>query len=406
MKFAALELIPLPDNLAELPLHPAPLSPRKPSLPLVLFCAFALLACAFAEAWRWSAERKEAGAAMQFDVGGKGKITLAPLSRSLIPMPPGVPSAHASALAPITAEKMLAFWWAGSRESGPDVKIYASRWDAGSWGAARVVASRDSLGAALGFGVRRIGNPVVWVAPDGAVHLYVVTTGLGGWAASRIAHLVSGDQGETFKVRRLLPMSPLFNTSVLVRTTPVALADGGWWLPAYFEIGIKYPMVMSFDRDGEPRWLARIGHRTATLQPTLLPVSASETHALMRDNSAERRVQHAVSRNGGQNWEDLPALDLPNHSSSVAARRLTKGGFLLLHNPGEGKNARNVLRLSSSADGRKWERIFDIADGKAEDEFSYPTLQQVGGELHISYTYRRQAIAHNVYRIDYAGTPR
>jgi len=406
MKIAAVEVQFQPADVVALPRDPAPASPRKPFLPIALFCLLALLASALAEGRRWSAERKEARAAAQLGMSEKGKITLSPVSRSLIPMPPGVPSAHASALAPVAGDRMLAFWWAGSRESGPDVKIYASHSTGGRWGPARVVASRESLGAALGFGVRRVGNPVAWTGRDGTVHLYVVTTGMGGWAAARIVHLVSVDQGDSFKVKRLLPMSPLFNTSVLVRTTPVALADGGWWLPVYFEIGIKYPMLMSFDRDGDPRWLARIGNRTTTLQPTVLPVSATETHALMRDNSDERRVQHAVSRDGGQSWADMPALNLPNHSSSVAAWRLNKGGFVLLHNPGQGKNARNVLRLSSSTDGVTWHRLFDIANGTVEDEFSYPTLQQVGDELHISYTYRRQAIAHNVYRINYAEAPR
>lgn len=197
-------------------------------------------------------------------------------------------------------------------------------------------------------------------------------------------------------------MSPLFNTSVLVRTTPVGLADGGWWLPAYFELGIKYPMIMAFDKDGDPRWLTRIGERTTTLQPAVVPVSPFEAHAWMRDASDERRVQQAFSRDGGASWEDLPALDLPNHSSSLAAVRLDRGGFLLLHNHvTEGGSSRNVLRLSSSKDARSWEHVFDVVRGAADEEFSYPTLQQVGDELHVTYTSRRAAIAHRVYRIDY-----
>ena len=66
---------------------------------------------------------------------------------------------------------------AGSRESGPDVKVYASQWNNGKWGEPWVVASRDTLGKALGHGVRRIGNPVAWTGPDGRIHLYVVATG-------------------------------------------------------------------------------------------------------------------------------------------------------------------------------------------------------------------------------------
>jgi predicted neuraminidase len=375
---------------------------RLSSRLVLLACCVALVAALASEITRWSSVREHATAPALIETAEPRNVTLGKLSAALIPMPPGVPSAHASAMAAMPGDEMLAFWWAGSRESGPDVKIYASRWADGNWGAPREIASRESLGAALGIGIRRVGNPVAWTGRDGKINLFVVATGLGGWAASRVVHLVSSDHGVSFKVRRLLPMSPLFNTSVLVRTSPVGLADGGFWLPAYFELGIKYPMIMAFDDDGDPRWLARIGARTTTLQPAVVPVSAFEARAWMRDASDERRVQQAYSRDGGASWEDLPALDLPNHSSSVAAWRLTKGGFVLLHNHvANGASSRNVLRLSHSKDARSWEHIFDVASGNADEEFSYPTLQQVGDELHVTYTSRRAAIAHHVYRINY-----
>lgn len=377
---------------------------RQSFLLVMLTCCFAMVAILAAELNRWSANANKTQALALVEIAKHRTASLHKLSATHIPMPQGVPSAHASSLTALPGNEMLAFWWAGSRESGPDVKVYASRWKDGKWSSPHEVASRSSLGAALGFGVRRIGNPVVWTARDGTVHLFVVTTGLGGWAAARIAHLVSSDRGESFEVKRLLPMSPLFNTSVLVRTTPVGLADGGWWLPAYFELGIKYPKIMAFNDDGKPQWLARIGKRTATLQPAIVPISATEAHALMRDSSDERKIQQAFSRDGGASWEDLPALDLPNHSTSVAALRLTEGGYVLLHNHvTEGGSSRNILRLSSSNNARSWKHLFDVARGDPGEEFSYPTMQQVGNELHVTYTSRRTSIEHHVYRIDYEG---
>jgi predicted neuraminidase len=278
--------------------------------------------------------------------------------------------------------------------------VYAARTTDGSWGRPWEVASRASLGRVLGFGVRRIGNPVAWTAPDGKVHLYVVATGLGGWAASRVVHMVSPDAGANFAVHRVLPLSPLFNTSVLVRTSPVALADGGWWLPVYFELGIKYPMLMAFDAAGEPSRLGRIGARMSTLQPAIVPISNLEVRAWMRDASDEQRVQHAYSRDGGASWQDLPSLDLPNHSTSLAVIRLSSGELLMLHNHVvEGGSSRSILRLSISKDGHAWRTVDDIASGKAGDEFSYPTMHQVGDELHVTYTHQRQAIAYRAYRI-------
>ncbi|MGJ9419023.1 exo-alpha-sialidase [Massilia sp. CMS3.1] len=363
-------------------------------------CVVAVLAACGAEGVRWMrAAPPVAPLAALAQRDAQGSATLVELSRSFIPMPQNTPSAHASSLATVPGG-MLAFWWAGSRESGPDVKVYASRARGGKWSTPWEVASRDSLGRALGFGVRRIGNPVAWTAPDGVVHLYVVATGLGGWAASRIVHMVSLDAGASFKTRRLLPLSPLLNTSVLVRTSPIALADGGWWLPVYFELGIKYPMMMSFDAHGEPTRLSRIGARMSTLQPAIVPVSGTEVRAWMRDASDEQRVQHAYSRDSGLSWEDLPSLNMPNHSTSLAAIRLTSGDILMLHNHvAEGGSARSILRLSISKNGYTWRTIDDIVSGKAGDEFSYPAMHQVGNELHVTYTYQRKAIAYHAYRI-------
>ncbi|MFC5459899.1 sialidase family protein [Massilia niabensis] len=380
-------------------MHPSQTLAKRYSKRTIAACALVVLAAFGAEALRWTRAVPAPSALTMAASAAPGEASLTEISNSLIPMPRNTPSAHASALATVPGG-MLAFWWAGSRESGPDVKVYAARSVNGQWGAPWEVASRESLGRALGFGVRRIGNPVAWTAPDGKVHLYVVATGLGGWAASRVVHMVSPDAGVNFAVRRVLPLSPLFNTSVLVRTSPVALADGGWWLPVYFELGIKYPMLMAFDANGEPARLGRIGARMSTLQPAIVPISNTEVRAWMRDASEEQRVQHAYSRDGGASWEDLPALDLPNHSTSLAAIRLSSGEILMLHNHViEGGSSRSMLRLSISKDGRAWRTIDDIASGKAGDEFSYPTMHQVGDELHVTYTHQRQAIAYRAYRI-------
>lgn len=330
-----------------------------------------------------------------------GGFTLVERSSGTIPMPAGVPAAHASALAALPNGELLACWWAGQRESAPDVRLYVARWRDGRWSAPYAVADRESLGRALHLGVRRIGNPVLWVAPDGRVHLYMVATGLGGWAASRVAQLVSDDGGQRFAVTRLLPLTPLWNTSVLVRTRPVGLADGGWLLPAYFELGNKYPLVISFDANGEPRWVQRVGDARTSLQPALLPLPGNGLRAVMRDHGPQRRVQQAVSHDAGLSWQDEPAQALANADNSLAGLQLASGGYVLLHNdvvPGSG-SPRQWLRLSTSADAQAWVSTLDVRRGVAGDEFSYPSLVQIGEQLHVTYTQQRSAIAHHVYDI-------
>lgn len=326
---------------------------------------------------------------------------LALRSASKIPMPAGVPSAHASALVALDDGEVLAFWWAGARESGADVAIYLARWKEGRWSEAQRIVERGGLGRQLGFGVRRLGNPTAWVARDGRIHLYAVATGLGGWAASRIVHLVSLDRGHTFNAVRVLALSPLFNTSFLVRANSVGLADGGWLLPAYFELGHKYPLVMAMDAQGAPLWSQRIGASTTTLQPALLPVSSTEIHALMRDHGAQRRLQRATSVDAGRNWRDAPALGMVNDDSSVAAIPLAEGGFVMAHNDqlATPATARQWLRLSTSADAQTWHAALDVRRGARGEEFSYPSLLRVGSELHVTFTELRGAIGHHVYDI-------
>jgi len=385
-----------------------PLPVQRPAGKLLaVLCIAAAVVAVGAETWRWSRAALHHERPATIVHTGAPVTGVTELSHAIIPMPEGVPSAHASSLTSLPGGGLVAFWWAGSRESGPDVKVYASRWANGKWSKNWEVASRESLGRALGFGVRRIGNPVAWTAADGTLHLYVVATGLGGWAAARVVQMTSHDQGATFAVKRVLPMSPLFNTSTLVRAAPVALADGSWWLPAYFEIGYKYPMLLSFNADGEPQRMTRIGTRTQSLQPSLVSISPTEVRAWMRDDGVSRRVQQAVSRDGGQTWSDLDATALFNDSTALSVLRLPNGSLLMLHNREDiDGSARSALTISLSTDARTWRPLIDVVDGEAGDEFSYPAMSLVGDQLHITYTYQRRAIAHHQYRINLREEPK
>lgn len=367
-----------------------------------LLAAVCFAVSAGAEWLRWNASASTPIAVpLSVAPAPERSFTLTQRAATTIPTPAGMPAAHASALAALPNGELLACWWAGQRESAPDVRLYAARFRDGRWSAPHMVADRESLGRALHLGVRRIGNPALWVAPDGRVHLYTVATGLGGWAAARVAQLVSSDGGQSFAVTRLLPLTPLWNTSVLVRTRPVGLADGGWLLPAYFELGNKYPMVISFDAKGEPRWVRRVGTARTSLQPALMPLPGNGLRAMMRDYGPQRRAQQAVSHDAGLSWQDEPAAAIANNDNSLAGLQLAGGGYVLLHNDtvAGGGSPRQWLRLSTSTDAQTWVSELDVRRGVKGDEFSYPSLVQIGEQLHVTYTQQRSAIAHHVYDI-------
>jgi predicted neuraminidase len=360
------------------------------------------------------------------------------LQEGLVPMPVGVPAAHASNLLALPAshpqaasKEVIAFWFAGSRESGADVQIAASLYDRATqrFDAAFWVANRHDLGAALGVHIRRLGNPVAWADGVGRIHLFVVATGLGGWAASRIVHL--RDDGDLkFKPLRVLPLMPLLpslNTSTLVRAAPLPLADGGAVLPIYFELGWQYGMALRFNAQGEMQSLTRMSARRDVLQPTLVAVTPQHWLAFMRDDSLRERVRMAQTTNGGAAWQDLPDLALSNQDTSLAALHLHTGHWALAHNPAE--HGRSVLQLSHSAGNlAAWQTQVLVAgkplaaptlQAKDEamagenasavakpDEFSYPSLIEVpklqspknAPELWLSYTHQRRAIAFKILR--------
>ena len=323
------------------------------------------------------------------------------VAQGQLPMPQGVPSAHASALLampPGHPYALLAFWFAGSRESGPDVQIVMSALSrsSGQWGAAQFVVNRAQIAQQLGHGFRRLGNPLAWRDAGGRVHLFVVATGLGGWAASRILHLIQSGPVESseavqFEPVRVLPLSWLWNTSHLVRAAPLNLEDGGMVLPVYFELGKKYPLAVRFDAEGGFLGMAQMSQRGYVLQPTLLPRSATDWLALMRNNSSNGKIAVLQTLDGGQSWVDRPDLTLNNPGASVAALMLSPNHSVLVHN--SQPHDRTVLDLSDSQDGFNWRLVHRLARGSGRDEYSYPALAWVDGSLWVSYTDQRQSIA-------------
>ena len=318
-----------------------------------------------------------------------------------IPMPAGAVAAHASNLLAMPsshAAVLSAFWFAGDRESAPNVQIAASQFDRATqqWLPARFVVNRHVMAEQLGFGVRRLGNPVAWLDASGRMHLFVVATGWGGWAAARILHLVQDSAQNTltelsFKPVRVLPLSWLWNTSFLVRNAPLPLQDGGMLLPAHFEIGIKYPTALRFDKDGAFLGQVRISRQAHMLQPTFLAQSPSQWVALMRDTRPEGRISAAQTRDGGKHWVDLPDLALVNPDAAVAGMALAPGQMVLAHN--SSPHSRDLLDLSASDDGLHWQPLRPLAHGVQGDEYSYPAMAWADGALWLSYTDHRRSIA-------------
>jgi predicted neuraminidase len=353
----------------------------------------------------WQRPRLPEPAAALFPASASGAVVVAaslkPQAAGTLPIPAAAAAAHASNLLAMPAghaAALTAFWFAGDRESAPNVQIAASQFDRASqqWLPARYVVNRHVMGAQLGFGLRRLGNPVAWLDASERVHLFVVATGWGGWAAARILHLVQRSQNNSlaqleFEPVRVLPLSWLWNTSFLVRNSPLLLADGGMLLPAHFEIGIKFPVALRFDAQGEFLGMQRLSQRRHLLQPTLLAQTPTQWLALMRDTRPDGHITAVQTQDGGQHWADLPDLPLVNPDAAVAGLALAPGQWVLAHN--SSPHSRELLDLSSSADALQWTPLQALAHGGQGDEYSYPAMAWADGALWLSYTDHRRSIA-------------
>lgn len=338
-------------------------------------------------------------------------------------MPPNTPAAHASNLLPMPPGHrcaVMAYWFAGERESAADVQIASSCFERASqrWLEAGFVVNRQQIGAILGHGLRRLGNPVPWLDAAGHVQLFVVATGPGGWAASRVLQvrqaLPASQGGGTFGEPRLLPLAWWWNVSHLVRGMPLALADGGMVLPVYFELGVKYPVALRFDAQGRFSGMTRMSDRRHLLQPSLVALNATHWLALMRDSRTDGRVTVAQTGNGGHSWRDLRDLALINPDAAVAATAVGPWHVMLAHNTSP--KSRQVLQLSESGNGIDWTPVQILAsgdmvtmsEGHGRDkglqtraaEFSYPALAWADGSLWVTYTENRTRIAWQQFALE------
>jgi predicted neuraminidase len=85
---------------------------------------------------------------------------------------------------------------------------------------------------------------------------------------------------------------------------------------------------------------------------------------------------------------------VPNPNSGTDAVTLKDGRHVLVYNPVA--KGRSPLAVAVSSAGRAWQRVLTLEDEPGK-EFSYPAvIQAPDGRIHITYTWKRQAIRHVV----------
>lgn len=341
--------------------------------------------------------RAPSPAAAAFAAPPPANLSPLPALFSAEQLPRAAESAHAASLAQLPDGRIAAAWFAGTQEGADDVAIWFSTLGKDGWSKPQPIANRESTAGGTFAYVRKIGNPVLY-AEGSWLHLWYVSVAVGGWAGSSINHSVSTDGGASWFKPTKLQTSPLANISTLVRTPPLALADGGIGLPIYHEFIAKHGEWLRLSATGQILDKTRMTNAVRSLQPAIVALDEQRALALLRDaGPGPGKVQVVRTKNGGANWNAEEALPIPNPNASVALLRLKSGRLLLAGNPQNGREA--MLLWISADEGKTWQAsrtIESAPDGGAE--FSYPALLlDRDGRIHLAYTWRRQSIKHAAF---------
>jgi predicted neuraminidase len=302
------------------------------------------LACLFVGAWITHPAPRHSSFARITPVKTLAETDAKPIYTSRFASSGLVDFVHSSSVTAMPDGSLMAVWFAGSREGAADVQVRSARFNVstGEWGEEQVMATRDSTQQSTRRYIRKLGNPVVALAPDNRLWLFFVSVSMGGWAGSAVNVMVSDDFGAHWSAPRQLITSPFLNISTLVRSAPVFHVDGSIGLPVYHEFLGKFAEYLYLSPDGEVIDKYRISHGKNSLQPAIVPLDGQRGIALLRyAGDIHHRVLASRTEDAGQNWSEpypvvpsnpnssLAAVATPGHGLLVALNDLQEGRFKL-----------------------------------------------------------------------------
>jgi len=344
--------------------------------------AYLALACLFVGAWRLHPAPTHASFALMSPA--MADKVAKPIYTSRFASSGLVDFVHSSAVTALPDGSLMAVWFAGTREGAADVQVRSARFNTGTgeWGPEHVMATRDSTQQGTRKYIRKLGNPVIALAPDNRIWLFYVSVSMGGWAGSAVNVMVSDDFGESWSAPRQLITSPFLNISTLVRSAPVFHADGSIGLPVYHEFLGKFAEYLYLSADGEVIDKYRISHGNNSLQPTVVPLDGQRGIALLRyAGNTHHRVLASRTDDAGQTWSEPYPLDPSNPNSSLAAVATPEHGLLVALN--DLQEGRFKLSLyGTDAKMNDWRSLSDLdkSPDPEGDPFSPLVYKEIMGK--------------------------
>jgi len=294
------------------------------------------------------------------------------------------PSCHASTLVE-TPQGIAAAWFGGTHEKHPDVAIWLSYFQNGTWSKPVEVAN-----GIQGNGKRYpLWNPVLFQMPGKELILFYKD----GPAPDEWWGMLkrSFDGGKTWSAAEQLPKD-IYGP---IKNKPELLADGTLICPSSSE-DHDWRLHMEFTKDAGKTWTRtdalNDGVTTSAIQPSILKLPGGKLQLVCR--SENDFVLQSISSDQGKSWSALAPTTLLNPNSGIDAVTLKDGRHIIVYN--NTKKGRSPLNVAISSDGQNWQDIA-ILENEPGGEFSYPAvIQAADGKVHITYTWKRKKIKHVV----------
>lgn len=294
-----------------------------------------------------------------------------------------IPSCHASTLVELGNSEILAAWFGGIEEGNKSVEIWMSRRSAAKWSTPVAMTNYPDVPT---------WNPVLFRDNTGKIWLFFkVGHSPERWSG---AYRTSIDGGKTWSDINLLPAGLLGP----VKNKPIQLTNGDIICGTSVEAYRVWSCWVDISSDGGKTWrkcgpIIVPGHPRGVIQPTLWEVEPGKLNMLMRSTRKIGCIVESHSIDGGLTWSSgKPVKSLPNPNAGIDAVKMRNGTIALVYN--HTRKGRTPLNIAFSKDnGETWGEPFILED--APGEYSYPAIiQSKDGNLHITYTWKRQRIKY------------
>jgi predicted neuraminidase len=287
------------------------------------------------------------------------------------------PSCHASTIVEVRPGEFLTAWFGGKAEGNADVAIWGARRKDGKWETPAVLVREPNIAT---------WNPVLFRTADRVLRLYYkFGPSPREWTAGRLS---SRDDGATWSAPEHLPAG-IYGP---IRAKPLVLPDGLIVSGTSVESYQSWSAWIERSSDNGKTW-TRHGPITVPgsgiIQPVVVPMGGRHLRVYARSQMGKICV--ADSSDNGITWSEAHPIDLPNPNAGIDVVKLRDGRLVMIYN--HTPTGRSPLNLAVSRDGDHWTSFQALETDPGE--YSYPAMiQGSDGNLHITYTWRRERIRY------------